>query len=135
MSVPFAARFCLLVAALAFAGCSGGDKQVRFRVSGNVKFAGQNVPYGEVLFTPDGALGNSGAQGIATIKDGKYDTAGSRAPGTGGGPMVVRVTALSDPSGKLICEHEFKTELPKSDTTQDIDIPAAAGKKKTGPEI
>jgi hypothetical protein len=129
-------RFCLILTVIAAAGCTSGDKQVRYRVSGDVKFAGQNVPYGEVLFTPDGALGKSGAQGIATIKDGKYDTAGSRAPGIGGGPMIVRVMALSDPSGKLLCEYEYKVELPKADTTHNIDIPASAAKKRTGtPEI
>jgi len=117
-------------------GCSGGGGPPRYRVSGEVKFDGKPVPYGEVLFTPDGGKGNSGAQGIATIKDGKYDTAGTRAPGVAGGAMVVHVTALSDPDGKLLCEHEFNVDLPKADTARDIDIPASAAKKKRGtPEI
>jgi len=123
--------------AIFLAGCSSGDNQQRYRVSGDVKFDGQPVPYGEVLFTPDGAKGNSGAQGIADIKDGKYDTQGSRAPGFAGGPTVVRVMAFRDAGGKeLICEYEYQADLPKSAITHNIDVPASAAKKKTGtPEI
>ena len=66
--------------------------------------------------------------------NGRYDTAGTRAPGTAGGPTVVRVTALESPRGGLIAEHEFTVELPKEDSDRDIDIPAAA-KAKQAPEI
>src|SRR5262245_8648276 len=107
-------RYRLIVALLAvLAGCTGESGPARYRVSGEVKFNGQPVPSGEVLFTPDAAKGNSGAQGIANIQDGKYDTTGSRAPGVSGGPMIVRVTALSDANGKLLCEYEFSVDLPK----------------------
>jgi uncharacterized lipoprotein YmbA len=124
-----------ILAAGMLAGCSGGDAQTRYRVSGEVKFNGQPVQYGEVLFTPDGAQGNSGAQGIAEIKNGRYDTEGSRAPGVAGGPTVVVVTALQDDQGTLLVEHEFKIDLPKADTTHDFDIPASAATKKNVPEI
>jgi hypothetical protein len=133
---PFAWISCVaIVVATFFAGCSGGDKQTRYRVQGEVKFGGQPVQFGEVLFTPDGSKGNSGAQGIAQIKDGRYDTQGSRAPGVAGGPMVVVVTALKDDRGTLLVEHEFKVDLPKADTTHDFEIPTAADKKKAVPEI
>ncbi len=126
---------CLLGSVLA--GCSQGDGQNRFRVSGEVKYGGKPVPYGEVLFTPDGSKKNSGAQGITTIKDGRYDTRGSRAPGTAGGPIVVRVTALSDPNGKLLVEYEFSIDLPKSDSVHNIEIPAKsdAAAPKTKPAL
>src|SRR5262249_10584463 len=101
-------RYWLIIGLLlAIAGCTGEAGPARYRVSGEVKFDGKPVPSGEVLFTPDAAKGNSGAQGIASIQDGKYDTTGSRAPGVAGGPMIVRVTALGDSSGKLLCEYEF----------------------------
>jgi hypothetical protein len=132
-------RMWSLVSVSVFAavlGCSQGDTQTRYRVSGTVKLGGQPVPYGEVLFTPDGARGNSGAQGIATIKDGQYDTRGSRAPGVGGGSMIARVTALSGEGGKLLSEQEVKVELPLADSTYDFDLPAADAKPKAGrPEI
>src|SRR4051794_32953464 len=95
-------RLCvrLFAVSVLLAGCNGNSGPTRYRVSGEVKFAGQPVPYGEILFTPDSGKGNSGPQGIAIIQQGKYDTAGSRAPGVAGGPTVVTVTALADPNGK-----------------------------------
>jgi hypothetical protein len=128
-------KWWLVLATVGLIGCgSAGDGQQRFRVQGEVKFDGQPVPTGEVLFTPDGSKGNSGAQGIADIKDGKYDTQGSRAPGHAGGPTIIRVTALSA-DGKLLCEPEFQVDLPKSDTTHNIDIPASAARPPGTPEI
>src|SRR5437899_12941205 len=96
----------LLVLISALMGCSGKQGPQRYRVSGTVTFDGKPVPHGEILFSPDSAQGNSGPQGIAIIQDGKYDTAGTRAPGIAGGATIVRVTALSDPSGRLLCEYE-----------------------------
>lgn len=131
---------CCLIASLTLVGCAPKEEQTRFRVQGTVTYDGQPVPYGEVLFTPDGSKNNSGAQGIADIKNGTFDTQGSRAPGTAGGPMLVRVTALSDPSGKLLIEYDTTLELPKEDTKITIDIPKGGnGKSKpadqTKPEI
>src|SRR5690242_10819227 len=81
-------RLCvrLIAASILWAGCSSDRGPKRYRVSGEVKFAGQPIPYGEILFTPDSTKGNSGPQGIAIIQQGKYDTAGTRAPGVAGGP-------------------------------------------------
>lgn len=114
-------------------GCGGGDSQERHRVSGRITFAGQPVNFGEVLFTPDASKGNSGAQGIANIVNGRYDTQGSRAPGVASGPVVVRVTALADANGKLLCEHEFPLEVSKGGMEHDIDIPADADKASGAP--
>jgi len=126
----------LVVGIAAASGCTTDRGPTRYRVSGEVRVNGEPVPYGEILFTPDSGKGNSGPQGIATIQNGKYDTAGTRAPGVAGGPTVVMVTALSDPSGKLICEYQFNLDLPKSDTTHNIDIPTSAlPRKSKTPEI
>ena len=131
-------RLCLyamcLLASASVLGCGRASGPVRCRVSGTVTCAGRPVPHGEILFSPDGSRGNTGPQGIAAIVNGRYDTAGTRAPGTAGGPTVVRVTALESPRGGLIAEHEFTVELPKEDSDRDIDIPAAA-KAKQAPEI
>ena len=77
-------RSGVLIACLAIASCSSDRGPTRYRVSGEVKVAGQSVPYGEILFTPDSSKGNSGPQGIAIIQQGKYDTAGSRSTGRRG---------------------------------------------------
>lgn len=106
-------------AVIGFAGCSDNAPK-RFRVSGTAKFEGQPIPYGEVLFTPDGAKGNSGPQGIAKIRDGKFDTAGTD-KGFAGGPTVLRVTGLTGEGGKLMCEFELQVDLPRGEATYDIN--------------
>ena len=108
------------------AGCGGPSGPVRHRVSGTVTCGGAAVPHGEILFSPDGSRGNTGPQGIAIITGGRFDTLGTRAPGTAGGPTVVRVTALETPGGGLIAEHEFTIDLPKADSEQAIEIPKSA---------
>jgi hypothetical protein len=123
---------CML--AVGLAGCGGPSGPSRYRVSGTVTCGGRPVPHGEILFSPDGRRSNKGPQGIAIIKEGRYDTQGSRAPGASGGPTVVRVTALESPGGGLIAEHEFTIDLPEADSEQPIEIPAAA-KPGRGPEI
>lgn len=123
---------CLLLAAI---GCSGAAGPARYRVSGRVTCGGEPVPYGEVLFSPDGTKGNTGPQGVAAIKDGRYDTAGSRAPGIGGGPMIVRVTALRTPSDGLIAEQELELEFPAADSERDLEIPKPAKAPASRPEI
>ena len=107
-----------LVAALgAFAGCSKQDAPLRYNVSGAVTLDGQPIPYGEVLFTPDAAKNHSGPQGIAPIRDGRYDTGASGGKGVAGGPTVVRVTGFASEGGKLLCDVELPAELPRADGT------------------
>jgi hypothetical protein len=120
--------------AAALASCSN-DEPKRFRVHGSAKFDGQPIPYGDVLFTPDGSKKNSGPQGIAHIRDGKYDTSASEGKGFGGGPTVVRITGFSGPGGKLLCEVEMQVDLPKGDTPHDIDVPKKDAKSSPKTEI
>src|SRR5262245_19776919 len=98
--------------ACALGGCAAEGPQ-RFRVSGDATFAGQPIVHGDVLFTPDGAKGNAGPQGIAQIRNGQYDTAAPDGKGIAGGPTVVRVTGLTGPGGKLVCEYEMHMDLPR----------------------
>jgi hypothetical protein len=131
--VPFALT---LTAMVWLAGCSESGP-TRYRVTGEIKFKGSPIPYGEILFTPDDAKQNSGPQGIAIIRDGKYDTSAAEGKGISGGPTVVRVTGLTKQAGTLLCEYEYTVDLPRSDTTHDKDVPASAAPKKAGttPEI
>jgi hypothetical protein len=135
-SVPF---LLALTGIVWLSGCSESGP-TRYRVSGEARFNGAPIPFGDVLFTPDGAKQNSGPQGIANIRDGKFDTSGTDGKGIAGGPTVVRVTGLSGPpdkGGKLICEYEYTVELPRGDSTLIIEVPASAAPKKAGatPEI
>jgi hypothetical protein len=118
---------------LAAVSCKeAGEK--RYHVSGEVFFDGKPIVYGDVLFTPDGSLNNSGPQGIAYIRDGKYDTSASDGKGIAGGPTVIRVQGFDKQGGKQICDYEYKVDLPRSDSPLKIEVPPeGAMKKKVGP--
>ena len=129
-------RIVLGVGLAAFViSCSKSDGPTRYRVSGEARFDGKPIPYGDVLFTPDDSAKNSGPQGIANIRDGKFDTSWSGGMGIAGGPTVVHVTGLTGEGGKLLCEYEYKVDLPRSDTTHNVEAPANAAPKKGGPDI
>src|SRR5262249_48251480 len=103
---------------------------------GEAKCGGEPIPHGEVLFTPDGEKGNSGPQGIAQIRDGRYDTSSSDGKGIAGGPTVIRSTGFSGPpgkGGKLLCEHEYRVDLPRTDGNLAIDVPKKAAGKPNKP--
>jgi hypothetical protein len=112
---------------LAAIGCGPRDTRVRNRVTGTITYGGKPVVAGEILLIPDGEQRNTGPEGIAIIKNGRFDTRGSRAPGIDGGPMVVEVTGFLDEKQKQIfsysCKREFK-RLPSM--TLDIDVPTKA---------
>ena len=129
-------RMLVGLVACFFVACAAENGPKRFRISGDAKFDGQPIVHGDVLFTPDGAKGNSGPQGIAQIRNGKYDTAAADGKGIAGGPTVVRVTGLTGPGGKLVCEYELRADLPRADSTYDIDVPKkAAAKPSNKPDI
>ena len=120
-----------LSALAALSGCAESE-QKRYRVSGKVTFDGKPIPHGEVLITPDGSRQNSGAQGIATIRDGRFDTSAGDGKGYGGGPAVVRVTGFDREGGKLLCEEELRVDLPQGDAERDLDVPKTKDKPKGG---
>ena len=106
-------------------GCSEIEPD-RLRVSGTVTFRGEPIPNGDILFTPDDAQRNSGPQGFATIRNGRFDTSSADGKGYGGGPAVIRITGLSAEGGTLLCEYEFRIELPRDDSTHAFEVPAKA---------
>jgi hypothetical protein len=107
----------------------------RYRVTGPVTCGGAPVVTGEVLFTPDGARRNGGPQGVALIRAGRFDTAGSRAPGVGGGATIVRVTGALDEAGRKVVRHEFTIDLARGDQEIVIEIPTTVESTAAGPEI
>ena len=118
---------CLILVwiAMTVGGCSPKDTRIRNRVTGAITFGGQPVVAGEILFMPDDAKQNRGPQGLAIIKDGRYDTRGSRAPGVDGGAMVVEVTGYLDEKRSRMVSYQYQVELGHSpQMTLDIDIPA-----------
>lgn len=115
----------LLLLSIILTGCSG-EQDGRLRLTGAATYDNQPIAYGEILFTPDGASGNSGPQGIAPIRDGRYDTG---TMGFAGGPTIIRVTAFDREGGKLLAVVEIQADLPRESGTHDINVPKAAAKK------
>lgn len=105
-------------------GCGPRDKRIRNRVTGAITYGGHPVVAGEILFLPDDSKQNRGPQGLAIIKDGRYDTKGSRAPGIDGGDMFIEVTAYLDEKRSRVVTYHYQAELGRSpEMTLDIDIP------------
>lgn len=121
--------FALAALAALAGGCSGNAGPKTYRVSGAISFDGQPVPQGMIVFTPDLSQ-NDGVQGVAAIKDGRYDTQSSGGMGSVGGAMKVSVTGLTADE-KPLCQFDFAVELPREDSVKDIEIPKSAGSKAT----
>jgi hypothetical protein len=116
--------------ALAQSGCGGGGPD-RFDVSGRVTFNSQPVPFGQIIFSPDTAAGNSGPQGFAEIRDGSYNTRSGRS--TVGGPHTVQIMGFAtdpksgnedNPVPAMFSDYQTNVDLPKKTSTQDFEIPA-----------
>jgi hypothetical protein len=118
-------------------GCGGSPN---YQVEGKATFAGQPIPAGTITFTPDAAKGNTGPVGYAIITNGQFSTSSGGGKGTAGGPTIVKIEGsdgvkIDDerPKGKaLFPYYEMPVDLPKSNSTKDFDVPAAAAKMKPG---
>lgn len=128
------ARSSGIAVAVLIVACGCGKAIKVYRLKGPVTCAGKPVVAGEIVFLPFGEKANAGPSGIATIVDGRFDTAGSRKPGVAGGSMAVSVHGSLDRGGKRIVQHEFMIDLPQSDHEFAIEIPEA-GATDAGPEI
>ena len=111
----------LLLAFAAFAGCSSDEKM--YRVSGTVTHKGKPIPKGLIFFDPK----EEGPQGFANIIDGRYDTAQGK--GVRGGAYDIRVNGFDGKVGPeapfgqaLFPEYTGTKELPKQDSTYDLDV-------------
>jgi hypothetical protein len=125
------AMSCALLAMVA-SGC--GSDAGGYSISGKATFQGQPIPKGYLIFAPDASKGNKGPGGRATISNGTYQSDSGK--GVVGGPYVITVygydgvPAKSEdgealPDGQpLFSPYRMTAELPKEDTTKDIDVPA-----------
>ena len=118
--------------ALLLPGCGGTEPANVVHVSGTVNYRGKPIPLGMIVFEPDPAKGNSGPQGHAEIKDGKFDSRSSK-KGAVVGPLIVRIVGGDGvapepftPFGKLLFEeYTTRVNLARDATTLSFDVPAA----------
>ena len=124
---------CVLVlAAVLGSGCNA-EKFPRYRVSGKATWAGKPIPAGMIYFEPDFSQGNQGPAGVATIKEGAYDTAVS-GKGVVRGPHRVRIDGFDPARSKsddgivqtmpLFETYETTLDLPAAPSEHDFDVPA-----------
>lgn len=125
----------LVVPVFLLTGCGGGEN-VGTHVKGMVFFNGKPVPVGMVIFEPDAGKGNTGQQGHATIKDGKFDTkAGGK--GVAVGAQLVRVTggdgvnaeAFTPLGNMLFEEYQVNLAISKDQPDLKIEVPRQGQKK------
>lgn len=111
---------CLLLASC------GGPRD--YHVAGTIQYQGATLPAGQIFFDPDYTRGNDGPSGFAMVKAGKFDT---RQQGRGviGGLYKIRIEGFDGqpgnelPLGKPIFKLEVSRDLPKADSTLELELP------------
>tara|TARA_R110002095_G_scaffold206269_1_gene190204 strand:- start:1595 stop:2041 length:447 start_codon:yes stop_codon:yes gene_type:complete len=122
------------------AGCGWNNENgpQRFDVTGIVTFNNKPVPRGTIVFSPDKSEGNSGPQGAAEIRDGKFDTS-LKGKGIVGGSHLVIISGFDNidpgvkpkmssdgmeiPQPPLFPTFTIKKNLPLNDSSLNIEIP------------
>jgi hypothetical protein len=121
----------VFILGLPFTGCS--EPSGRIDLSGNVTFKGRPVPAGLIAINPDFSKGNDGPQGLAEIRDGRFDTR-TLDKGAPSGPVILMIDGFDgvaqpeSPYGKpLFVGYKLSIDLPKEATERNIDVPESAG--------
>ena len=122
---PYCWFACLAVLST---GCGGVDGPPRYQVTGEVRYRGNPVPAGEIVFRPDTKKGNDGPGSVARIRDGRYETEPGR--GVVGGAYVVEIVGFDGVSSPesldgsvLFSPQTEELEFPLATTTRDFDLP------------
>ncbi|MDR2438850.1 MAG: hypothetical protein LBE12_05715 [Planctomycetaceae bacterium] len=122
---------CIIVfSLLVVVGCNPSGVK-RYQVSGTVTFDKQPVAEGEIRFSPDTTKGNTGPQGYAAIKNGKFKTL--KETGVIVGPMYATVTVVDPIKGeekddgsssrKIVFENwNYAFEMPAQSHVLDLKI-------------
>jgi len=122
------APFTLCLSLLA-TGCSKHTAD-GVEVWGSVTWGGKPVPSGIVTFTADTSKGNSGHQGWAIIKDGRFDTRWDKGRFAPKGACVVTIndkqpsTDPAHPKGTdLILKYDQSVEIPAESAEMNLEVP------------
>lgn len=110
-------------------------------VAGEIKWQGQPLKLGLIVFEPDATRGGKGVQGYAQIRDGQFDTKkeGVAAPI---GPCLARITGGDGvdaggfaPFGTLLFEEYSKSlEVSASTSPLSIEVKSAPIKNPVSPK-
>jgi hypothetical protein len=118
-----------LAGLVALAMLSGCNRSTTFDVSGTVTFKGKPVPIGLVVIEPDAEKGNRGTQTQGLIKEGQFRTLSGY--GAIAGPVLITVNAndgvptpMAEKGKLLFRTYQYRTELPRTSSTLNIEVPA-----------
>jgi hypothetical protein len=117
----------VIAVALPAAGCRRPAGPPAFTVAGEVRFAGQPLPFGRIVFEPDRERGNAGPASVADITAGRYRTR----PGRGFVGGACRATVYGGDGTLPTEEHDTalfppwttEIDLPRADCTHDFVVP------------
>jgi hypothetical protein len=122
---------------LALASCSDRSSG-RVDVWGTVQFKNRPVPSGLIIINPDLSKGNDGPQGLAEIREGRFDTR-RLDKGAPSGPVVFVIDGFDGqpqgdaPNGKpLFIGYKMQLDLPKRASEKNFDVPDSAGANVKG---
>lgn len=113
------------------AGCSANDGPNQCPVTGTIRIGDQPLTGGFVTIEPADGGANGGLQGIAPIRNGRFDTedGGKRAVS---GPVVLRIDGWGEPSPRFangipLCNrHEIRVELQPGQNQLELTVPESA---------
>src|SRR5438105_71624 len=122
--MPWTFKVFLLPALVLAAGSCSSKTAGRVDVWGTVKFKNRPVAAGLVVMNPDLSKGNDGPQGMAEIRDGRFDTRQLH-KGAPSGPVVFLIDGFDgvaqgeSPSGRpLFVGYKVLLDLPKQGSEQ-----------------
>jgi hypothetical protein len=127
-------RYALLLPALLLIASSCSSKSSdRVDVWGTVTFKSKPVPAGLIVMNPDFSKGNDGPQGMAEIREGRFDTR-PLDKGAPSGPVVFMIDGFDgvaqgeSSSGRpLFVSYKMQLDLSKQASEQHIVVPESAG--------
>jgi hypothetical protein len=122
----------LFVSLVLFSGCGDAGPKL-YHISGEVTYDGKPVPEGMIYFTPNSSAGERGAQGLAFILNGKYNTLNGR--GVSSGPVSVVISGSQRLEGKeeatiLFDDYIEEFEIPNQNTVKNFDVPSNVAKRQ-----
>lgn len=122
--------FLLLV--FCFSGCDQ-ERLRTYHVSGQVLFDDQPVVEGIITFTPSTNDGSRGAQSVAFILNGKFDTKAGK--GVTAGPVTATISGSERNSNgegvrSTFAEYVEEFEMPKRNFSIDFNLTKEDLKKK-----
>jgi hypothetical protein len=125
-------RSLVLVFVLFVTSCGSGNGRQTFE--GEVKYKGEPLPFGTVIFEPDESKGNAGMQGVGEIRNGRYKTTPDFGPQAG--PYVARITGYARPPSideqALFIDYRIPVVIGSDTRTLDLDVPDQSKTSKSG---